>query len=109
MHSKGIVHRDLKPENILLENTNDDADIKVADFGLARVVSSAPCTAYVSNIIVAMFSYCELFHRIGSSACDSILIRLCTATHDFLAATLLATHEAFEDDVLMMRRTCAHR
>jgi len=33
------VHRDLKPENILYASTADDAPIKVADFGLARVVS----------------------------------------------------------------------
>jgi len=39
MHAKDVVHRDLKPENILLESQADDADIKVADFGLARVVS----------------------------------------------------------------------
>ena len=42
MHApeRNVVHRDLKPENILLESDSEDADIKVADFGLARVVSS---------------------------------------------------------------------
>jgi serine/threonine protein kinase len=39
LHEKGIVHRDLKPENILLASKDDDAPIKVADFGLARMVS----------------------------------------------------------------------
>ena len=38
LHAKGIVHRDLKP-NILLENDSKDAAIKVADFGLARMIS----------------------------------------------------------------------
>jgi len=37
LHDKKIVHRDLKPENILLATEADDAPIKVADFGLARV------------------------------------------------------------------------
>jgi hypothetical protein len=39
LHSKNIVHRDLKPENILYASPAEDAPIKVADFGLARVVS----------------------------------------------------------------------
>jgi len=44
LHEKKIVHRDLKPENILLLEKPDpkstvDPVIKVADFGLARLVS----------------------------------------------------------------------
>lgn len=35
MHDKNIVHRDLKPENLLMANEKDDADIKIADFGLS--------------------------------------------------------------------------
>ena len=38
LHAKGVVHRDLKPENILLASKGDNAPIKVADFGLARVM-----------------------------------------------------------------------
>lgn len=38
MHSKNILHCDLKPENILLASRGNDFDIKIADFGLARVV-----------------------------------------------------------------------
>ncbi|OCH89053.1 kinase-like protein [Obba rivulosa] len=39
VHAKGIAHRDLKPENILLTASNP-AQIKVADFGLAKAVTS---------------------------------------------------------------------
>lgn len=37
-HDHRIVHRDLKPENLLLTCMEDDSNIKVADFGLAREV-----------------------------------------------------------------------
>ncbi|CAM9806147.1 unnamed protein product, partial [Choristocarpus tenellus] len=37
-HDQGIVHRDLKPENLLLASKNDDANVKLADFGFARSV-----------------------------------------------------------------------
>ncbi|KAF9895371.1 MAPK protein hog1 [Aspergillus nanangensis] len=33
IHSAGVVHRDLKPSNILV---NDNCDLKICDFGLAR-------------------------------------------------------------------------
>ncbi|KAL3531072.1 hypothetical protein ACH5RR_010394 [Cinchona calisaya] len=46
MHRNGYFHRDLKPENLLVTNNV----IKIADFGLAREVSSLPpFTDYVST------------------------------------------------------------
>ena len=36
LHSKDIIHRDLKPENILLMEPNNDTEVKITDFGLAK-------------------------------------------------------------------------
>jgi|GEM_PF-4784885 Serine/threonine protein kinase len=43
VHDAGIVHRDLKPENLLLD-ASDDSNIRVADFGIARLSSSTRTT-----------------------------------------------------------------
>eukprot|EP01103_Thecamoeba_quadrilineata_P008336 TRINITY_DN180_c0_g2_i2.p1 TRINITY_DN180_c0_g2~~TRINITY_DN180_c0_g2_i2.p1 ORF type:complete len:383 (+),score=107.78 TRINITY_DN180_c0_g2_i2:50-1198(+) len=40
LHEKNIVHRDLKPENLLLSSKEEDAYIKIADFGLAKKIKS---------------------------------------------------------------------
>jgi calcium/calmodulin-dependent protein kinase I len=34
-HDRDIVHRDIKPENLLMSSKSDDADVKIADFGLS--------------------------------------------------------------------------
>ncbi len=45
LHSYGIVHRDLKPENILMTDLTDNADVKLVDFGLSRMMGpSQYCT-----------------------------------------------------------------
>ena len=64
MHSADIVHRDLKPANILL---NQNCDLKVCDFGLARSVrpgvpASEPGLMTVSSIY--FFSRAELLRKV---------------------------------------------
>ena len=36
LHDHGIAHRDLKPENILLTTADENAIIKLIDFGFAK-------------------------------------------------------------------------
>ncbi|XP_053320867.1 calcium/calmodulin-dependent protein kinase type IV-like [Spea bombifrons] len=38
LHSNGVVHRDLKPENLLYADMSPDSILKIADFGLSKIV-----------------------------------------------------------------------
>eukprot|EP01128_Nolandella_sp_AFSM9_P003278 TRINITY_DN139_c0_g1_i1.p1 TRINITY_DN139_c0_g1~~TRINITY_DN139_c0_g1_i1.p1 ORF type:complete len:1008 (-),score=226.65 TRINITY_DN139_c0_g1_i1:193-3108(-) len=40
LHEKGIVHRDLKPHNLMLSEMSSVADLKIGDFGFARLAEN---------------------------------------------------------------------
>ena len=52
-HSKGLIHRDVKPENVIL---NDNGTVKVADFGLARAVTSQTVTS-TQGVLLGTVAY----------------------------------------------------
>jgi calcium/calmodulin-dependent protein kinase I len=41
LHTRGIVHRDIKPENLLLSTANEDTQVKIADFGLSKILGDS--------------------------------------------------------------------
>ena len=64
LHDVGIIHRDIKPENILLVDKSELPTIKLADFGLSKLVGPeemlyAPCgtLAYVAPEVLTLAGY----------------------------------------------------
>lgn len=51
-HQKAIIHRDLKPSNVLVgaQTAPEQAQPKIIDFGLAKVLSAAPAGAQLTEV-----------------------------------------------------------
>ena len=59
-HALGIVHRDLKPENVMIVDANDGEELKIMDFGLAKVADAgmgAPETATAAGVTMGTLGY----------------------------------------------------
>ena len=66
-HQQGVVHRDIKPENIMIVGGH----ATVADFGIARAVSSAgPETQTATGVAVGTAAYMSPEQASGSDSID---------------------------------------
>jgi serine/threonine-protein kinase len=80
-HRAGLVHRDMKPENVLI---GDDGRVKVADFGLVRVVdtqtsvSSGAVLGTVSYLAPEQIGHGTVDQRADVYACGMVLYEMLT-------------------------------
>jgi WD40 repeat protein len=107
-HERGIIHRDLKPANILLTGSGG---VKVADFGLAKLLHGGPAGPTRSGEMIGTPSYMAPEQAAGPSgfigpATDvyglgAILYELLTGRPPFKAETALETLQQvrFDDPV----------
>lgn len=74
-HNTGIFHRDLKPENIMLHrNPSGDLQVKVIDFGIAKIKNSLVASSAATEFFIAgtwhYMSPEQLQGKKVSAACD---------------------------------------
>lgn len=87
-HRTGIVHRDIKPENVLI---SVDGQVKVADFGLARAMSSSATSAHTGPLLgtVAYLAPEQVEH--GTSDARSDLYSAALVLHEMLTGRTAVT------------------
>ena len=51
LHEKGIVHRDLKPENFLMDDTSENSEVKLIDFGLSKRFSQDQEVSKMTTVV----------------------------------------------------------
>jgi hypothetical protein len=96
-HERGVIHRDIKPANIMLSS---DLSVKVADFGIAKIVSGQQAT--ITGVVMGTPSYMspeQIEARPVSGRSDQFSLVV-------LAYELLTGSKPFEADTMA---TLAHQ
>jgi len=64
LHNHNIVHRDLKPENLLMASADDNADVKIADFGFATHISTLTQSQTVEVLGTPQYMAPEMLNKL---------------------------------------------
>jgi len=56
-HDAGVLHRDIKPENILFTSESSEAQVKVADFGIAQIFAGGESESLTQTGLVSGTPY----------------------------------------------------
>ena len=69
-HGLGVVHRDVKPDNILLQETDGEYEVRLTDFGIARVLDAAGLTTPQAIVGTPHYMAPEAIHGEAEPASD---------------------------------------
>ncbi|WP_433361493.1 serine/threonine-protein kinase [Actinoplanes sp. CA-142083] len=69
-HELGVVHRDVKPDNILLQETDGRHEVRLTDFGIARVLDAAGLTTPQAIVGTPHYMAPEAIHGDAEPASD---------------------------------------
>ena len=84
-HSRGVIHRDMKPSNVMLSSTGQ---IKVMDFGIARMAKDALTRYSMTNTVVGTPPYMAPEQEQGVVRKESDVYSLAICAYEMLTGKL---------------------
>lgn len=98
-HDRGVVHRDIKPSNVFLQ---DDGQVKVADFGVARLETS---DLTQTGAMIGTPSYMSPEQLLGQPvdgrsdlfSCGVVLYQLLTGEKPFTGSVTTVMHKVLHE------------
>ncbi|MCX5729929.1 MAG: serine/threonine-protein kinase, partial [Deltaproteobacteria bacterium] len=97
-HAAGVIHRDLKPENVLIAELGGRPAVKLADFGIARILSqddrmtmTGALVGSPNHMAPEIVEGAEADERSDVFSLGTILYWLCTGQFPFEAPNPTAT------------------
>ncbi|MBI4062018.1 MAG: protein kinase [Elusimicrobia bacterium] len=84
-HSRGVVHRDMKPSNVML---NGEGQVKVMDFGIARMAKDALTRYSMTNTVVGTPPYMAPEQEQGVVRKESDVYSLAICAYEMLTGKL---------------------
>ena len=106
-HAKGVLHLDIKPDNVLIDQ---QGQVKVVDFGLARLAGDAGYGSAAGGTIGYMppeqMRQEDLDERCDEWALASLTYELIAGANPFLAPTLEKAEDVIYDAELVLPSLC---